>query len=209
MGLHESQSRFWENCIGRSLPFCRWLVGVLDAEHPGHGLTAEAIFGASNRVSRSLVRITSDESTYNLHILVRFQLELALLTGELAVADLAEAWDDAYERIVGIRPDSHKSGVLQDVHWSAGLFGYFPSYTIGNLYAASFRYTIEAAIPDLWQQVEAGEFSATLDWLRTNIHAHGHIKDAPEIFADAVGQRDPVADLVRHIRDRQSQVAAL
>ena len=209
MGLHESQSRFWENCIGRSLPFCRWLVGILDAEHPGHGLTPEAIFGAANRVSRSLVRITSDESTYNLHILVRFELELALLTGELAVADLPGAWDAAYERIVGIRPDNHRNGVLQDVHWSAGLFGYFPSYTIGNLYAASFRYTIEEAIPDLWQQVEAGEFSAVLAWLRENIHSHGHLQDAPQIFAAAVGDRDPVADLIAHLNQRQEQVAGL
>ena len=209
MGMHESQSRFWENCIGRSLPFCRWLVGVLDEEHPSHGLTAEAIFGAANRVSRSLVRIQADESTYNLHILVRFELELALLTGELAVADLPTAWDDAYERIVGIRPDSARSGVLQDVHWSAGLFGYFPSYTIGNLYSASFRYTIMRDIPDLWQQVEAGEFGAVLSWLRTNIHQHGHMEDAPEVFAAAVGERDPVADLIRHLNERQEQVAAL
>ncbi|MFT5686020.1 MAG: carboxypeptidase Taq [Myxococcota bacterium] len=209
MGLHESQSRFWENCIGRSLPFCRWLVGVLDAELPGHGLTAEAIFGAANRVSRSLIRVSSDESTYNLHILVRFELELALLTGELAVADLPDAWDEAYERIVGIRPTGPRVGVLQDVHWSAGLLGYFPSYTIGNLYAASFRYTIEEAIPDLWSQVEAGEFSAVLGWLRENIHRHGHLRDAPDVFAAAVGDRDPVADLIAHLRDRQTQVGAL
>ncbi len=209
MGLHESQSRFWENCIGRSLPFCRWLVTVLDAEHPSHGLTAEAIFGAANRVSRSLIRIAADESTYNLHILVRFELELALLTGELAVADLPEAWDDAYARIVGIRPDAPRAGVLQDVHWSAGLLGYFPSYTIGNLYAASFRYTIEEAIPDLWTQVEAGEFGAVLSWLRDNVHRHGHMMDAPDIFAAAVGDRDPVADLITHLRARQEQVSAL
>jgi carboxypeptidase Taq len=209
MGLHESQSRFWENCIGRSRPFCRWLVGVLDDELPGHGLTADTIFGAANRVSRSLIRISSDESTYNLHILVRFELELALLTGDLSVAELPGAWDDAYARIVGLRPDSPRTGVLQDVHWSAGLLGYFPSYTIGNLYAASFRYTIEEAIPDVWQQVEAGEFGAVLSWLRDNVHQHGHLRDAPEIFVDAVGERDPVADLIAHLKDRQSQVAAL
>ncbi len=209
MGMHESQSRFWENCIGRSLPFCRWLVGQLDATMPGHGLHAERLFTAANRVERSLVRIHADELTYNLHIIVRFELELALVSGDLHVSALPGVWDDTYHRIVGVRPPDARQGVLQDVHWSAGLLGYFPSYTIGNLYAASYKAVLEQQLPDLWSQVEAGDFAPVLRWLREHIHSVGHLHDAPEIFAAAVGDRDPVEDLMAHLAERQAQVSAM
>ena len=210
MGIHESQSRFWENTIGRSLPFCRWLSRQLAAQLSGPVPSPERLFGAANRVQPSLIRIMADETTYNLHIIVRFQLELALIQGTLEAADLPDAWADAYDRTLGVRPADLRTGVLQDVHWCSGLFGYFPSYTLGNLYASSFRYALEDAVPDLWSQIEAGDFAPTLAWLRTHIHSAGSLKDTPDLLADVIGtDRDPVADLVRHLSERHAQVAAL
>ena len=202
-GIHESQSRFWENFIARSLPFARWITPLLRQHLPGLELTPEQLYGHSNRVTRSLIRVHADEATYNLHILVRFGLERRLVEGSLAVADLPEAWDAAYEQMLGIRPPRLVEGVLQDVHWSNGLFGYFPSYTLGNLYAASFAATLESALPDLWAQVEAGDFAPILAWLRENIHQHGHLYDAPELFQRVTGGRDTVADFMAHLRGRQ------
>lgn len=202
VGLHESQSRFWENVIGRSRQFYEWLVPLLHEEWPHLNVSVDALYGAANRVVPSFIRIHADETTYNLHIIIRFQLELALITGELAVADLPGAWDDAYEQRLGIRPPDPLQGVLQDMHWASGMFGYFPSYTIGNLYAAGFRRAMEQDIPDLWEGVARGQFGPALDWLREKVHRRGHLADPPEIFRDAVGDRDPVADLVGHLRDR-------
>ena len=205
LGLHESQSRFWENAIGRSLPFMRWLAPVIE-EVTGQRIAPETLYGAANRVRPTLIRVMADEVTYNLHIIVRFKLETALVAGELEAADLPGAWDELYERIVRVRPADPVEGVLQDVHWSSGMFGYFPSYTIGNLYAAGFRKAMEADLPDLWEQVEAGRFEAILGWLRERVHRRGHMVDAPEIFRDAAGDRDPVADLVDTLWERQGRL---
>jgi len=202
MGMHESQSRFWENVIGRSLPFFRWLTPIMQEIWPSKSITAEGLYGAANRVQPSLIRVEADEATYNLHIVVRFELELALMNGDLEAADLPEAWDAATDRILGVRAPGPAQGVLQDVHWSAGLFGYFPSYTIGNLYAASFRYKMESDLPEMWTDVQNGRFEDVLGWLRTNVHDRGHVRDAPELFKEAVGDRDPVADLMAHLRSR-------
>jgi len=206
MGLHESQSRFWENVIGRSLPFFQWLVPLIQDQWPDDTITPEQWYGHANRVERSFIRVQADEATYNLHIIIRFELEMKILTGALQVADLPEAWNAAYADLLGITPSTPNEGVLQDVHWSNGLFGYFPSYTIGNLYAASFRFQMEEDVPDLWDKVAVGDFSPALEWLRNKVHQHGHILDAPEIFANAVGDRDPVADLMAHLRGRQGHL---
>lgn len=203
MGLHESQSRFWENFIGRSLPFCRYLVPRMQGIWPDLALTPQQLYAAANRVERSLIRIFADEATYNLHIIVRFELELGVLEGRLQARDLPEAWNEAYRRVVGVVAPSAREGVLQDVHWSSGLFGYFPSYTIGNLYAASLGARLEEELPDLWEQVERGEFAAILGWLRRNVHQKGATADAPVIFREVVGDRDPVRDLVDHLWRRQ------
>ncbi len=206
MGLHESQSRFWENVIGRSRPFARWLAPQLADAFPTAGIDAERLYGALNRVERGLIRVDADEVTYNLHVLVRFELEAALFDGAIDVDDLPYAWDQAMEATVGARPGRDAEGVLQDVHWSVGAFGYFPSYTLGNLYSASLRRGIEEAIPDLWDQVGRGEFSSVLGWLRTHVHAQGHLVDAPDVVRRAVGERDAVEDLLGHLWERVSGV---
>jgi carboxypeptidase Taq len=201
LGLHESQSRFWENFIGRSLPFCTWLSGRIQ-QHFGTTVDPMRLFQASNRVERSLVRTMADETTYNLHIIVRFQLEKALIDGDLGVADAEKAWNDAYGRIVGVQATKPTDGILQDMHWSGGAFGYFPSYSLGNLYAASLGAKIQEEIPTLWTQVESGNFEEVLAWLRKNIHHRGHMAEAPVLVKDAVGERDSVADLVAQLRNR-------
>ncbi len=201
-GLHESQSRFWENFVGRSLPFFRYLVPRMQAIWPDLDVTPELLYGAANRVERSLVRVEADEATYNLHIIVRFGLEVDIFSNRLQAADLPEAWTESYRQVVGVVPPSPRSGVLQDVHWSSGLLGYFPSYTLGNLYAASFAQCMLRDIPGFWELVERGQFAPILGWLRTRVHDKGHVADAPVIVREIIGDRDPVADLVEHLWSR-------
>jgi carboxypeptidase Taq len=205
MGLHESQSRLWENFVGRSLPFFRWLAPRIEARF-GSPVDPEALYGAANRVAPGLIRVEADEVTYNLHVIIRFELEVALIEGSLAIADLPEAWNAAYRDRLGVEVPHSGVGVLQDVHWSAGMFGYFPSYTIGNLYAASLGHTLEAQVPDLWANIEAGEFSPILSWLRQGLHTHGHVLEAPELVRDLCGERDPVADLLDHLWSRHGRL---
>jgi len=198
-GLHESQSRLWENLIGRSLPFCRWLSRQLPRHFPTQPVSAEQLYRAQNRVERGLCRIQADEVSYNLHIIVRFELELSLFERRLGVAELARAWADKYQQYLGVAPATDAEGVLQDAHWSDGGFGYFPSYTLGNLYAASLGAAMAAALPELWSEVEQGQFSRVLEWLRSAVHRHGHLREAPDIVRAAVGERDPVSDLLAQL----------
>jgi len=164
---------------------------------------------SANRMKPSLIRIYADESTYNLHIIIRYKLEKALMEDRITVEELPEAWAQYYEEIVGVRPPNYSQGVLQDIHWSLGLFGYFPSYTLGNLYASSFRFAIEEAHPDCWKQVRTGEFGVILSWLRENIHSKGNIQSQEEIVFDAVGERNHVSDLIKHLKQRQEVVKNL
>ena len=205
-GLHESQSRFWENYIGRSRPFAGWLADRIHRHFPASRLDADTLFRALNRVERGLIRVKADEVTYNLHVIVRFELELALFEGTLAVKDLPEAWNEKYRTYLGVTPPDDARGVLQDVHWSGAAFGYFPSYTLGNLYAASFGATLEAALPTLWDDVGRGHFGDILAWLRTHVHGVGHRFEAPEIVKNAVGGRDHVEDLLAYLWRRQGAV---
>lgn len=204
-GLHESQSRFWENYVGRSRPFAQWVSARIDEQFPEAKITPDQIFSAQNRVERSLIRVQADEVTYNLHIIVRFELELALFEGKLAVADVPAAWNAKYREYLGVTPPDDARGCLQDVHWSAGLFGYFPSYTLGNLYAASLGRTMEGAIGDFWERVAKGDFAPILGWLRNNVHDVGHLQEAPEIVRAAVGERDHVADLLDYLWARMGE----
>jgi carboxypeptidase Taq len=205
-GLHESQSRFWENYIGRSRPFAVFLAGaardVLGAACPARLADPEAVFRAQNRVERSLIRTQADEVTYNLHVIVRFEIELAIFEGTLALEDVPAAWNAKYQSYLGVRPPDTARGALQDVHWGSGAFGYFPSYTLGNLYAASLGKTMEREIPSLWADAERGDFSRPLAWLRERVHKPGHLLETPEIIRAAVGERDHAEDLLAYLWER-------
>jgi carboxypeptidase Taq len=189
MGIHESQSRLWENAVGRSQAFWQGFFPQLRAAFPDAlaGLDADALYRAVNVVERSCNRVESDEVTYNLHIVLRYELELALLSGELPVADLPSAWNERSRALLGVTPASDRDGCMQDVHWSLGSFGYFPTYTLGNLYAAQLIESYRSA-HDLDAELRAGEFAPLRAWLREHVHQVGQRQPAEEIIRKATGQ---------------------
>jgi carboxypeptidase Taq len=188
-GLHESQSRLWENVVGRSLPFCRWIQPQLAATFPAAlgGLTVEGLYRAVNRVQPSFIRVDADEVTYGLHIILRFELERELLAGTLSTADLPEAWNARFEEYLGLPVPENRLGVLQDVHWSCGLFGYFPTYQLGNVMSVQIWEAAQAALPGLAEQFERGDFSALGTWLRENLYALGRKLTPKETLARVAG----------------------
>ena len=174
LGIHESQSRMWENLVGRSLGFWRTFYPRAQELFPDLGeVSLEAFHFAINQVAPSLIRVEADEVTYNLHIIFRFELERALIRGDLEVKDLPEAWNMRVQEYLGLTPPDDRMGVMQDVHWSSGNFGYFPTYTLGNLYAAQFFATATTELGDLEDMFARGDFGPLLGWLREKIHSQG------------------------------------
>lgn len=175
LAIHESQSRLWENLVGRSLSFWKFMYEETQQLFPDSlsSVSLKEFYGAVNVVRPSLIRVEADEATYNLHIALRFELEEALVNGTLAVADLPDAWNEKYSEYLGITPSDAAEGVLQDVHWSAALLGYFPTYSLGNLYAAHWFEAAERDLGDLHAQFAEGDFTSLRRWLNENIHQHG------------------------------------
>jgi len=211
LGLHESQSRLWENMVGRGRPFC----GVL-APHiarlfggPVSSLDGEALYRAVNRVVPSLIRVEADEVTYGLHIVLRFELEQELVEGRLAVRDLPEAWNARYKEYLGVDVPDDASGVLQDVHWAAGLIGYFPTYALGNLIAGQLFERAHAELPDLDGQLAAGHLRGLREWLRENVHQHGAKFSTGELLERVVGGAIAVGPFVQYLKRKLSQVYEL
>jgi carboxypeptidase Taq len=204
MGLHESQSRLWENLVGRSLPFWGFLYPRLRSAFPEAlaGVEMEVFHRAINRVQRSLIRVEADEVTYNLHIVLRTSLELRLLRDELAVEDLPEAWNAEMEGTLGLRPADDVQGVLQDIHWAWGEFGYFPTYALGNLYSASLMRAAERALPGLWDDVVRGELGGLRGWLGKEIHRHGAWGSAEERVQAVTGHGLTDADFLTYLRGK-------
>lgn len=201
-GMHESQSRLWENLVGRSRAFTNFLLPHLKEHFPIElGMLApDDFYRGINHPERTLIRVSADEVTYNLHVILRFELEQALMSGALAVADLPDAWNDGMETHVGLRPDDVANGVLQDMHWSSGMFGYFPSYTIGNLYAAAFYRKASSDIEGLDDDIGKGDFDRLLEWLRENIHSQGYLYTAKELGERVLGEpltHEPFIDYIR------------
>lgn len=211
LGIHESQSRLWENLVGRSLGFWNYFFPLLQQSFPQSlgNVSCEQFHAAVNAVEPSLIRVEADEATYNLHIIVRFEIEQELLAGELLVEDLPAAWNARYREVLGIEPPSDARGVLQDVHWSAGLIGYFPTYTLGNIYAAQLFQAAERELGTLEEMFSEGEFSPLLQWLRTQIHQHGRSYDAAELIARACGERPNSEPLVASLNARYGRVYSL
>lgn len=196
MSVHESQSRLWENLVGRSQSFWDVEYRNLQKAFPTMGYVSEDIWTAYvRRVRPSLVRTESDEATYNLHVLVRYRLERALILGDLSPADLPDAWNEAYGRTLGIQPTHVGEGCLQDVHWSAGLFGYFPTYTLGNLLAAQLYAAAE-------RDGVTGDRSSLLAWLRERVHSQGRRHETPELVERATGERPSATAFLAHLRAR-------
>ncbi len=190
LGIHESQSRLWENLVGRSRAFWKYLYPELQQTFPDSlsDVSLDDFYSAVNIVRPSLIRTEADEVTYNLHVFVRFELEQALLSEDLPVSDLPGVWREKYRDYLGIEPPSDADGVLQDIHWSAGLVGYFPTYALGNLYAAQFFTSAQSALGDLSEHVGRGEFGPLREWLRENIHRHGRRYSAVDLVELATNQ---------------------
>lgn len=204
LGIHESQSRMWENFVGRSRPFWAWalphakriLGPALDQ------YSADDLYRAVNRSERSFIRVEADESTYNLHVMLRFGIERSLLRGDLAPRDVPGAWNERFERLLGVKVPDDRRGCLQDVHWSFGLIGYFPTYTLGNLHAAQMWEKIKTDLPSLETDMARGEFSPLLCWLRTNVHAHGKRWRADELCTRITGKPLSADPLMRHLESK-------
>ncbi|MCK6554401.1 carboxypeptidase M32 [Candidatus Binatia bacterium] len=200
LGIHESQSRLWENQVGRSVGFWHCCLPILREAFPELDDTPlDAAVLAANEARPSLIRTESDEITYNLHIVLRFELERALLAGDLAVADLSAAWRERMSRYLGVAPATDREGVLQDVHWACGAIGYFPTYTLGNVYAAQLWNAAAAALGPLDALIAAGDFATLLGWLRTHVHRCGQTHRAPALIEVATGQPSTCRPLLEHL----------
>ncbi len=183
MAIHESQSRLWENLIGRSKPFWKHWIGPLRKRFQKTlvGVRAVDMWRATNTIRPSLIRVEADELTYNLHITLRYRIERELFAGSLAVRDLPERWNTAMREALGLSPKDNAHGCLQDIHWAMGAFGYFPTYSLGNLYACQFLEAARSALPELDSQVENGDLAPLASWLHTNIHRHDRIYTADQL----------------------------
>ena len=208
LGIHESQSRMWENQVGRSRAFWRFFLPRVRTLFPGAlaGVSDDDWHRAINDVRPSLIRTESDETTYNLHVLLRFELELAMISGDLAVADLPAAWNERMRTYLGITPPNDAVGVLQDIHWSGGAIGYFPTYTLGNLYAAQFFEQAKSDLGNLDASLAAGEFRPLLQWLRVNIHSRGKRLGARELVQQVTGKPLSAEPLLTHLRRTAAEV---
>jgi carboxypeptidase Taq len=208
LGVHESQSRLWENMVGRGRPFCGVLAPMV-ARHLGGSLAAmdaDGLYRAVNRVKPSFIRVEADEATYGLHIILRFELEQQLIEGTLSVADLPEAWNARVKEFLGLTVTDDAEGVLQDVHWSAGLIGYFPTYALGNLIAGQLWERAHQDMPDLDERLAAGQLAPLREWLGDRVHRHGSKFRTTELLQRAVGAPISVDPFVKYLKAKLSDV---
>jgi len=204
LGIHESQSRFWENVVGRSRAFWEHFLPRLSAHFPQQlaDQDVDSFYAAINRVEPSFIRVEADEVTYNLHILLRFTLEQQLVEGSLQVSELPEAWRALSRDLLGIDPTAAADGVLQDIHWSAFLIGYFPTYTLGNLYGAQLAAALQRDLGELAPLLQEAQFTPILEWLRSNIHRHGATYPARELCERATGTSLTAAHFVTYLENK-------
>jgi carboxypeptidase Taq len=191
LGVHESQSRLWENAIGRSAPYWQGQFQAVRDAFPGQLASVEAatFARALNKVQPSLIRVEADEVTYNLHIIVRYELEKALINGDVAIESLPRLWNAKYQEYLGVTPESDTDGVLQDIHWSHGSFGYFPTYTLGNLYGAQIYATLRREFPDFDERLAKGDRLFALDWLREHMYVYGATYTPEELIERVTGEK--------------------
>lgn len=208
LGMHESQSRWWETRIGRSLPFWEHYFPLLQREFKGklNDISLETFYKGINKVSPSFIRVEADEVTYSLHVILRFEMEKALIEGSLKVRDVPEAWNAKMADLFGIVPQTHAQGCLQDVHWSMGAFGYFPSYTLGNLYASHMFEAFEKGHPEWSQNIAKGEFGFMLEWLHTNVHQYGRQYNSPELLQKITGKPFTADAFVKYLTKKYAAI---
>jgi carboxypeptidase Taq len=208
LALHESQSRMWENLVGRSKPFWQHFYPRLQEYFPSQlgNVSLDTFYKGINKVEPSLIRVEADEATYNLHIMLRLELEIALISGELEVKDLPEAWNSRMQDYLGRTPPDNATGVLQDVHWAHGYIGYFSTYALGNLISTQLWECIHADIPDLENQIREGKFDQLLGWVREKIHRHGSKYDVQELVKQVTGSKIDFSPYIRYLTDKYSNI---
>lgn len=207
-GIHESQSRFLENMVGRSREFWNYFYPTLQSyftEQLGE-IAVDDFYKAINTVKPTFIRVEADELTYNLHIMIRYEIEKGLIAGELKAKDLPTIWNNKMEEYLGITPKTDSEGVLQDVHWSFGGLGYFPSYTLGNLYAAQILNTIQLEMPEFYQNIESGKFDLINDWLTSKIHQFGSLFSPNELIVRVTGEELNAKYLADYLNAKYSQI---
>lgn len=211
LGIHESQSRLWENCVGRGIDFWNFFYPQLQTAFPQQlgDITTDDLYRACNKVEPSLIRTEADEVTYHFHVLIRYEIEKQLIEGTLDTRDLPAAWKENYQKYLGITPPDDKTGVLQDVHWSHGSFGYFPTYTLGSFYAAQFFAKAQEAIPGLHHEIAAGNMSNLLAWLRLNIHRHGRRYTSEELCKIVTGSKLDTTYFMRYIQQKYAGIYSI
>ena len=211
LAVHESQSRMWENLVGRSLPFWEHFFPELKKTFPSQldGVSAKSFYKAINKVEPSMIRVNADESTYNLHVMLRLELEIGMVEGKFAIKDLPEIWNAKMQDYLGIVPPNDAQGVLQDVHWSSGLMGYFSTYALGNLVSAQLWEKINADITDLDDQIRKGKFDSLLGWLREKVHIFGHKYDPQDLIEKVTGSKIDSAAYVRYLTKKYSDIYGL
>ena len=211
LGIHESQSRMWENLVGRSLSFWEHFYPPLQEIFPAQlkNVDLHTFYKGINKVQPSLIRVEADEATYNLHIMLRLELEIALIEGRLPLKDLPEAWNTRMEEFLGLLPPNDAQGVLQDVHWSSGYIGYFSTYSLGNLISAQLWECINADLPDLDDQIRQGEFSGMRNWLVEKIHHHGSKFEPQELIHNVTGSMIDPAPYMRYLNAKYSDIYSL
>lgn len=211
LGIHESQSRLWENCVGRSLPFWRCFYPMLQQTFPDQlgAVALEAFYAAINRVKPSFIRVEADELTYNLHIMLRFEIEHDLIEGRIRIEELPELWNDKMQDYLGITPPSDAEGVLQDVHWSFGAIGYFPTYTLGNLYAAQFYHQATQEIGNLDAEIEAGRLTVLTRWLNQKIHRWGRTFTTEHLIQRITGRSLSAEPFLNYVEKKYGELYGL
>jgi len=208
LGVHESQSRFWENVVGRSRAFWQHYLDDARAAFPEalDGVDAEAFYRAVNVVEPSLIRVEADEVTYCLHVMLRFELERGLIRGTVAVDDLPDLWREKMDEYLGVVPDTDADGVLQDVHWSQGAFGYFPTYALGTLASVQLWEAMQDDLPDAEAHIARGDFDPLLDWLRDNVHGHGRTLQAPDLLTRVTGSSYDATPWLNYVQDKYGEL---
>ncbi|ELZ75543.1 carboxypeptidase M32 [Haloferax larsenii] len=207
LSVHESQSRLWENHVGRSRAFWQHFLPTFTEHFPEVDASVEEAYEAANQVyDDNLIRVEADELTYHLHIVIRFELERELVSGDLDVEDVPEAWNDKYEEYLGIRPETDSEGCLQDIHWAYGNFGYFPTYSLGSIMAAQLFAAAEEDIDDLDEKIARGEFGDLREWLRENVHQHGRQYETNDLVKRATGEDFAADDFLDYVESKYSEL---
>ncbi len=211
MGIHESQSLFWERMIAQGKPFLNHFLPLFRETFPKqlNGISMDTLYGAINRVHPSLIRVEADEVTYPLHVILRFEIEQGLFEGSIPVADLPEVWNKKMEEYLGVRPLTDREGVLQDVHWSGGAFGYFPSYTLGAMYACQFFLALKKENPEIENLVACGALAPVKDWLNRNIHARGRLYPAEDLCRQVTGESLNPDHFINYLKSKYGELYGL